>query len=1031
MRVIKGMAALLALIAGVIGVPVILVVVAGNPLPAELDWPGIIAALTRPDDGSILVGLVTIVAWVAWLVFAVSVIVEVVAAASRRRIRLRLPGLAAPQRLASGLVVAVLALAVSSPSLSQAVPVEEVPQSAPQRVDPQHAAVPEAASPRPAANADHQQDETAQPFGSAAQDPGTTHVVRQGDDLWTLAERYYGEGRRWRTIAAANPDLLSGGPDRLRPGWELVIPGAERPADRSGQVLVQRGDTLSSIAHQTLGDHARWTELFELNRFQLDDPDELPVGIRLVLPDSKKVPTRTSALQESERGPASAADDAPAGTSPEQTGVGGDPDALPLPHAERSAEPTVEPTTAEHAPPAGAPAPRLDDTASGAQVLGVDPVVVGVGGVGGLLAAAVLAAVGLRRRVQLQARPVGRRIPRPAPAVQRVETHLGQRQLPMGLRTLDLATRAIAAHCHRTGSVLPELATASVYPDQLVMEMTEPGLDGPAGFVIDGSTWRLARADVDLLRSTPGLAEAVRPYPALVTLGTASEDAPVVTDLESLRLTSIEAPEPELAEAALAAMAVELGCSPWAEELDLVLVGTCEQLPAALGRHSVTKVDDLASTLDRLSRRAASQRRQRPDRTVASHRIVPDLADPWIPTILLINQQLSLSEERQLRQLVLAEPPVSVAVVGIGLADAPCRIVLADSAAGATARVEPQDLAITPQLLRSSVADAVVDLVATTGRTDTAPAPWWFDVGAEEPDPPGNVTYLGRRFGGWARSGGDLDPPDPGRHDPDRDNPDHDDQEGAAMERIVSLAASHPVLRLLGPVELEGAAGPEPTRAAKQCLEYCAWLLEYPGTKPQAMASALGVAEGTRRSNMSRLRSWLGSDEVDQPYLPDAYSGRIMLHPSVSSDWQRLQIITGRGINRTGTSGLEAALRLVRGAPLADAAPGQWHWAEGLRTDMISVIRDTGVELAERALAASDLELARWAATRALLAAPGDELLLVARIKTEHRAGNYAEVERLTLQLAAHARNLEVDLLPETVEVLQEMMEGRVRARLA
>ena len=79
---------------------------------------------------------------------------------------------------------------------------------------------------------------------------------------------------------------------------------------------------------------------------------------------------------------------------------------------------------------------------------------------------------------------------------------------------------------------------------------------------------------------------------------------------------------------------------------------------------------------------------------------------------------------------------------------------------------------------------------------------------------------------------------------------------------------------------------------------------------------------------------------------------------------------------------------------------------------MISVIRDIGVELTDRALVDSDIELARWAAARALAAAPGDELLIVARIKTEHRAGNDPEVERLTLQLAAHARALEVDLRP-------------------
>ena len=128
---------------------------------------------------------------------------------------------------------------------------------------------------------------------------------------------------------------------------------------------------------------------------------------------------------------------------------------------------------------------------------------------------------------------------------------------------------------------------------------------------------------------------------------------------------------------------------------------------------------------------------------------------------------------------------------------------------------------------------------------------------------------------------------------------------------------------------------------------------------------------------------------------------------------------------------LQAALELVRGAPLADAAPGQWHWAEELRTDMISCVRDIGVELADRALLAGDVERARWAAARALLVAPGDELLLAARIRTEHQAGNAAETERLTLQLAAHARTLGVDLDPETVALLQRVMEGQVRARLA
>jgi hypothetical protein len=331
--------------------------------------------------------------------------------------------------------------------------------------------------------------------------------------------------------------------------------------------------------------------------------------------------------------------------------------------------------------------------------------------------------------------------------------------------------------------------------------------------------------------------------------------------------------------------------------------------------------------------------------------------------------------------------------------------------------LQPMGLRLRPQLLESTAHRAVIDLVRATGEDETNPAPWWDHGGdPRSASPPDNVTYLGKRFGGWGS--------------------DHSEQvkESGMLEQLGGAGGDephHPILRLLGPIDLLGATGTVPPRAGRQCLEYCCWLLEHPGTTAHAMASALVVAEGTRRSNMSRLRSWLGADSDGNPYLPDAYTGRILLHPSVSSDWQRLQILTAPGVNKTSTGGLRTALELVRGAPLADAAPGQWHWAEELRTDMVSVIRDIGVEVTSRALLDNDIDLARWAAARALAAAPGDELLMAARIRTEHRAGNLPETERLTLQLAAQARSLGVDLDSATVVLLQEVMEGRVRARMA
>lgn len=248
---------------------------------------------------------------------------------------------------------------------------------------------------------------------------------------------------------------------------------------------------------------------------------------------------------------------------------------------------------------------------------------------------------------------------------------------------------------------------------------------------------------------------------------------------------------------------------------------------------------------------------------------------------------------------------------------------------------------------------------------------------------------------------------------------------------VLSRDTAHPVLLMLGPVAIEGACGTPPSRAVKQCAEYCAWLLAHPGQTATAMAADLQVAEPTRRSNMSRLRNWLGESPAGEPYLPDAYSGRIELHPGVTSDWEQFCLLTAGGINRAQSTALRDALALVRGAPLADAAPWQWQWAENMRTDMISAIRDAGVVLSEHALTLGDIDLSRWAIGQASLAAPEDELLLACLAKTEYRAGNHDEVRKLALRITRNARHTGIDLQERTVEALQQVMEGRSRTRHA
>src|SRR5918994_385998 len=110
MRLLRGLGALGALLLGLVGVPAVLIALGGSPVPANLSWPAIQSALLRPDDGTILIGLITIVGWLAWLVFAISVIAEVVEWASGYRIGITLPGLGGPQRLVAGLLISVVAM---------------------------------------------------------------------------------------------------------------------------------------------------------------------------------------------------------------------------------------------------------------------------------------------------------------------------------------------------------------------------------------------------------------------------------------------------------------------------------------------------------------------------------------------------------------------------------------------------------------------------------------------------------------------------------------------------------------------------------------------------------------------------------------------------------------------------------------------------------------------------------------------------------------------------------------------------------
>lgn len=240
---LKGLGALLALAVAIVGVPVVLEFVAGNPIPDALpSWSQIGTSLTSRDDGTQLLGLLKYAAWAGWALFVLSVVADVIT-----RLRgLPTPRLGPQQHLATQLVGAVLALAFSVPT---AVPATAHPM---QTVS---ASQSDAASPaeRRGALASNlaQDDDTGQ------QQHFEEYRVRRGDCLWDIAWNELGEPERWPEIFDASRSIGQpdgrhlADPDLIVTGWVLHIPAPPGHLPTHDRGATHRGGSDSPAADDT------------------------------------------------------------------------------------------------------------------------------------------------------------------------------------------------------------------------------------------------------------------------------------------------------------------------------------------------------------------------------------------------------------------------------------------------------------------------------------------------------------------------------------------------------------------------------------------------------------------------------------------------------------------------------------------------------------------------------------------------------------------------------------------------------------
>ncbi len=223
-----------ALLLLVVGLPVALLVLAGPP-PIPTSVPSARDFAQQLSFEDVLTVLVAVL-WLTWLWFVACVVVEVLAA--RRGGLARSVPLAGPlQRLARVLVGALLltgimagqAQAVEAPSAAPTHSVASIVTADLPTID--------VAADQAAAATEAAADEQADHVGEKVY---TVKAPKDGyhDNLWDIAERHLGDGRRYHEIYDLNKDTVQSDGGKLelarliQPGWDLVMPDDAVGIDR-------------------------------------------------------------------------------------------------------------------------------------------------------------------------------------------------------------------------------------------------------------------------------------------------------------------------------------------------------------------------------------------------------------------------------------------------------------------------------------------------------------------------------------------------------------------------------------------------------------------------------------------------------------------------------------------------------------------------------------------------------------------------------------------------------------------------------
>ena len=224
-RLLNGLAALLLLGLGLVGLPAFLLG-AYRALDAQMpDLVDLPSVLLSPGDGGLFLLLVLAIGWVCWAVFTAAFAVEVIARA--RGIRTPHLGAFFPQATMAQAVSSVALMLTLTPVAAHALPVTPAPAAAPTTTTSQAATAPTASADQERRASEQAQQEAEETHGD--------YVVERGDTLWDIADEQLDDPTRYPEIVAASEEITQPDgrqltdPDLILPGWTLHVPSRADP----------------------------------------------------------------------------------------------------------------------------------------------------------------------------------------------------------------------------------------------------------------------------------------------------------------------------------------------------------------------------------------------------------------------------------------------------------------------------------------------------------------------------------------------------------------------------------------------------------------------------------------------------------------------------------------------------------------------------------------------------------------------------------------------------------------------------------